>query len=290
MLLCILLKVSSCLVVILPPTYSQNLDRTKKAPRGTFKVTWADADAPELWDQLTNWRRILPPNLQWQDSDDPAAEINTARLRGKYYGAAYMITRPYLCYAIHQMRNNYDEETLRKIVQKVKQNSPPAAPNTDRGLPPLYFSDRENAEHIIWACIQCIDAAMKSTRAFDGLSPGHDRISKRPRVTNIHGTAAALVTLSFPSRCSMKCQQLTPHSQFSNMLVLAATYKSWLRDLVDNQTFWELMKRTLVLLSRLAPLSPVFQINKSVLEKIAEELQLQDEQYPQPNYSTPGIL
>ena len=74
------------------------------------------------------------------------------------------------------------------------------------------------------------------------------------------------------------------------MLVLAATYKSWLRDLVDNQTFWELMKRTLVLLGRLAPLSPVFQINKIVLEKIAEELQLHDEQYPQPNYSTPGIL
>ena len=108
-----------------------------------------------------------------------------------------MITRPYLCYAIHQMRNSYDEETLKKIVQKVKQNSPPAAPNTDQRLPPLYYSDRENAEHIIWACIQCIDAAMKSTKAFDGLSPSYDRISKRPRVTNIHGTAAASVTLSF---------------------------------------------------------------------------------------------
>ena len=197
-----------------------------------------------------------------------------------------MITRPYLCYAIHQMRNNYDEETLRKIVLKVKQNSPPAAPNNDTRLPPLYYSDRENAEHIIWACIQCIDAAMKSTRAFDGLSPGHDRISKRPRVTNIHGTAAASVTL--PLSFKMYFEMLTPHSQFSNMLVLAATYKSWLRDLVDYQTFWELMKRTIILLGRLAPLSPVFQINKSVLEKIAEELQLHDEQFSHPQYSTPS--
>jgi len=74
------------------------------------------------------------------------------------------------------------------------------------------------------------------------------------------------------------------------MLVLAATYKSWLRDLVDYQTFWELMKRTITLLGRLSPLSPVFQINKNVLEKIAEELQLHDEQFPQPQYGTPGTL
>ena len=74
------------------------------------------------------------------------------------------------------------------------------------------------------------------------------------------------------------------------MLVLAATYKSWLRDLVDHHTFWELMKRTITLLGRLSPLSPVFQINKSVLEKIAEELQLHDEQYPQPQYNTPITL
>jgi len=74
------------------------------------------------------------------------------------------------------------------------------------------------------------------------------------------------------------------------MLVLSATYKSWLRDLVDYHTFWDLMKRTVALLGRLAPLSPVFQINKSVLEKIAEELQLHDEQFPHPQYSTPSTL
>lgn len=74
------------------------------------------------------------------------------------------------------------------------------------------------------------------------------------------------------------------------MLVLSATYKSWLRDLVDYQTFWELMKRTIALLGRLAPLSPVFQINKSVLEKITEELQLHDEQFPPPQYSNPANL
>jgi hypothetical protein len=75
------------------------------------------------------------------------------------------------------------------------------------------------------------------------------------------------------------------------MLVLSATYKSWLRDLVDHQTFWELMKRTIALLGRLAPLSPVFQINKNVLEKIAEELQLHDEQFPPPpQYTTPSTI
>lgn len=100
-----------------------------------------------------------------------------------------MITRPYLHAALYQMKT----DDLRRVDwAKQAQGSPGTAPHTGEiaTLPTLY-TYQENVDHIIWACKQCIDAAIKSTTAFDGLSPSNDPITRRPRVTNIHGTAAA---------------------------------------------------------------------------------------------------
>jgi len=79
--------------------------------------------------------------------------------------------------------------------------------------------------------------------------------------------------------------------QFSNILVLAAAYKNpFLRQLVPEDKFWALMARTIALLSRLSPLSPVFGINQRVLETTRAEMELvrkQDYEEIQSYHGTP---
>jgi hypothetical protein len=55
------------------------------------------------------------------------------------------------------------------------------------------------------------------------------------------------------------------------MLVLAATYKSWLYQLVPEEEFFRLMDRTIEFLRRLTPLSPVFATNMRVLQSASNE-------------------
>jgi hypothetical protein len=77
---------------------------------------------------------------------------------------------------------------------KAAEGSPGIAPHTKTSeitTLPSSYSDQQKIDHIIWACKQCIDSAIKSTTAFDGLYPTAEQVSRRPRVTNIHGTAAA---------------------------------------------------------------------------------------------------
>jgi hypothetical protein len=63
------------------------------------------------------------------------------------------------------------------------------------------------------------------------------------------------------------------YSQFSNMLVIAAVYLDpKLRPLVPIDDFLLAMHRTLTLLSRLAPLSPIYRINYTVLQCAASEV------------------
>lgn len=56
--------------------------------------------ARELDFQLLQWRDALPPELQWDDNEEPAMDINNARLRAKYYGARYIIMRPFVYEAL----------------------------------------------------------------------------------------------------------------------------------------------------------------------------------------------
>jgi len=60
-------------------------------------------------------------------------------------------------------------------------------PGVDRGerRPPTR-EEAEQAEEIIMAARMCVESAMESTVAFDGINPGGRWI-----VTNIHGTAQA---------------------------------------------------------------------------------------------------
>ncbi|MCJ1383288.1 hypothetical protein MMC17_006401 [Xylographa soralifera] len=193
---------------------------------------------------LQAWRRLLPQQLRWNDDDPPNANINVARLRAKYYGARYIIHRPFLEFALHS-------KSLRDSVDRHIGSLPHhhiTSPSIPKGTmpPPIREQYRERGgredqvKEILRSAEHCIEAAFYSTESFDVVR----QVAGRLIVTNIFGTA---------------------HAQFGNMLVLAATYRSHLGKLVDKANFLRLLDRTITFLSELSSIS-------STLEKDAETL------------------
>ena len=137
----------------------------------------------ELNDMLEKWRGVLPPQLQWGDDDDPAEDINDARLRAKFYGAQYIIHRPFL-------RLTLDNEVLDRDAMSPPNNT--FTPLNERRpgpmAPPGIDLDRDVPADILLSAQICIKAAMRSTTAFDNIIQ-HRRLV----VTNIFGTAHAYV-------------------------------------------------------------------------------------------------
>lgn len=159
---------------------------------------------------LDIWRKSLPDAMRWEDDDPPANEINTARLRAKYYGARYIIHRPLLYYAVHQ--TSVPPETATAVNSPLYSSSQ-SGPKSQQVSPAMSHTQQatnmsrwasetgisgQPGETDIWransfeslhpkvqrACRICIDSAILSTLAFDG-------IQGRLIVTNIFGTAHA---------------------------------------------------------------------------------------------------
>jgi hypothetical protein len=129
---------------------------------------------------LTEWRDSLPLHLQWKDNEPSATNILSARLRGKYYGARYVISRPFLDYALHIMPHvNKNKMNIEKAAMDAYGNP------RDEADVHLFKAIQQMGDNAIWKAVrECIQAAMDSTIAFDG-------IDGRLIVTNIHGTAHA---------------------------------------------------------------------------------------------------
>lgn len=116
-------------------------------------------------DVLETWRNTLPTHLAWQDEDPPSTDLNVARLRAKFYGGYYMILRPFLYIAIHDLKVEWKDPT-QNIQNSIK---------------------------------NCIEAAIQSTIAFDNVGAKDasayrryiDISKKRLLVTNIFGTLHA---------------------------------------------------------------------------------------------------
>lgn len=148
--------------------------------------------------------------MRWEESDPPSNNIIIARMRGKYYGCRYIIHRPLLHHALHPMSkylpgaaNSIAPSSPSNMSSSQSQASPPSAhpahlsqnmerfPN-DMGPPsrPGMLPDHQQLSlksldsKVRKACQACIDAAIQSTIAFDG-------VQGRPVVTNIFGTAHA---------------------------------------------------------------------------------------------------
>ena len=120
---------------------------------------WTIYSADDLALQLQEWRQTLPERLRWDDDAEPAKNINDARLRGKYYGARYVIHRPFLH---HVLQDEFREHSAPKDRQ-------------------LHTKEKEG---ILGMARKCISAAKASTTSFDGLEG-------RLVITNIFGTTHA---------------------------------------------------------------------------------------------------
>lgn len=214
---------------------------------------------------LDEWKANLPVWMQWDERDPPSSDINTARLRAKYYGARYIIYRPLLHYALHQLPTNTkssasteprgragQSESTHSASSFVSQG--PRAPGMARWSSETGTSPNMEDEANIYptvkleslnpqiqqACTHCIRAAVQSTIAFDG-------IQGRPILTNIFGTA---------------------HAQFGNMLVLSATYMSGLRQLIERDELEMLLKRTIRFLAQSKDISPTLRADAQILSGI----------------------
>ena len=138
------------------------------------------AIARELDYQLEAWRSHLPPRLRWETSDPPPSDINAARLRAKYFGARYIIHRPFVYHALHHNGGIGSSASARY--------SHPGSP---------LVGEQSNGEgrdrgditpnELEMNCRKCIEAALSSTTAFHGFDPD----VMRPVITNVFGTAHA---------------------------------------------------------------------------------------------------
>ncbi|KAF2084119.1 hypothetical protein K490DRAFT_39241 [Saccharata proteae CBS 121410] len=217
---------------------------SKESRKGSF---WARLRNDDLEEQLESWRSTLPKWLLWHDSDDPHHDRNVARLRGKYYGARYIITRPILVTAVHA--KNPPTYLLREFISGEQATKPEESEGT---------WDETKWRKVIGACKRCVDSAVASTIAFDNIESEDNRLI----VTNIFGTA---------------------HAQFGNILVLSAVRRSWLKDLIPFDKLMYLTDRTISFLRRLEPLSPTLQVDVEVLENTKRIVQNDHEENTSPS-------
>ncbi|OJD23522.1 hypothetical protein ACJ73_05123 [Blastomyces percursus] len=234
------------------------------------KLSWSAKVQEALSCNLEAWRTGLPDNMRWEETDPPSDNIIIARMRGKYYGARYIIHRPLLHHALHPMGKAFpgaansvpspNPSTVSSSQSQASQSSANPAHlshgmerlTSDMGPPsrPVVHSESQHLSiktldsKVRKACQACIDAAIQSTIAFDG-------VAGRPVVTNIFGTA---------------------HAQFGNMLVLSATYMSPLSQLVDREILRTLLNRTINFLLRSRHISPTLSKDAEILTLIRRKI------------------
>ncbi|KAL8999803.1 MAG: hypothetical protein Q9169_001476 [Polycauliona sp. 2 TL-2023] len=201
--------------------------------------------------RLQAWRSILPIGLQWSDDDEPSSDINTARLRAKYYGALNIIHRPFLRHALDNNMEfqeyppahvhaaiNYQSRSSSYSPQSMERK------NSNMGPPGSTQKEKIHQAEIMYSAKTCVKAVVHSTIAFDNIIA-----RQRLIVTNIFGTA---------------------HAQFGNMLVLATTYKSRLASLIAKETLEHLFQRTINFLRSLGAVSETLARDALILEKLQE--------------------
>ncbi|KAH0563168.1 hypothetical protein GP486_002265 [Trichoglossum hirsutum] len=225
--------------------YKKNEDSKRTVTETASELDW----------QLGRWRRVLPQQLRWDDDESPPSDIDAARLRANYYGARYLIHRPFVHHALHYLTTRGTYQALPKdaFAQLAGRQSKRSSPTNLAALPAKAAFEptgRRQSETdiaplgpvykpVIDACKSCIGAAIQSIKAFHG-------VRGRPIVTNIFGTA---------------------HAQFGNLLVLQAAYRSpLLRSLVHPDDLKYLMEEAIQLFEKLSPISPTLRIDAAILK------------------------
>lgn len=161
--------------------------------------------------QITNlklWRSMLPLPLEWKDTDEPAKNINAAHMRAIYYRIKYILHLPLLYYTIqYGLPIEWDKRDAQFGVDWLTSSILPSdklpyhnyarlkdmlsAMNSDtnnrflafpQNWSPPTFDKKELPTMVHLACRTCVECAIQSLTAFDGIE---DRLV----VPNIFGTA-----------------------------------------------------------------------------------------------------
>ena len=133
---------------------------------------------------LESWRGTLK-DWDWDDHEHESPNINVARMRGKYYGAKYIIWRPTLRFALTQAAHSLSSELQSESPMDDQGSSVTSFSNTaldifhalGQNFHPLRPDLLEGAR-------KCIEAAIRGTTCFD-------EVPRRLVTTNIFGTAHA---------------------------------------------------------------------------------------------------
>ncbi|KIW21762.1 uncharacterized protein PV07_12809 [Cladophialophora immunda] len=219
-----------------------------------------DSVISALDDNLEGWRETLQ-DWDWDDNDHESPNISVARMRGKYYGAKYIIWRPVLERALRgaipDPNSNTNPNPTPAPTPKSVGSRPSESPagygcrseetspdGSNLNNPHLHGRDVLYIRpELLEGSRKCIEAAIRSTTSFD-------KVRRRLVVTNIFGTA---------------------HAQFGNMLVLYATFTSphrGLSSLVQEDVLRRLHHRTVQILRENAAISPVLAKDLQILEHV----------------------
>jgi hypothetical protein len=155
-------------------------------------------------DILLSWRRLLPAELSWDDSDPPSTDINIARLRAKFYGGHYMILRPFLYLVVHEIELPPGPPTSGWSSQT---SSPAAIPESAATPTHAHMHHHKGGlmdlstdqSGVLRVANTCISSAIQSTIAFDrvgaDINSSYWEFNETPAnrfiVTNIFGTLHA---------------------------------------------------------------------------------------------------
>jgi hypothetical protein len=128
---------------------------------------------------LANHRILFKESrYSWNDGDPPASDLLNARLRAKYYGAAYIILRPYIRHALTWQNDlpwpdegTFSVDQLRYWLKTEydPEATPHELPQKHLGLDQLQ-TNRKLATSFLWCCMNAIESAIYSTAAFDGVA------------------------------------------------------------------------------------------------------------------------
>ncbi|KEF50939.1 uncharacterized protein A1O9_13001 [Exophiala aquamarina CBS 119918] len=137
-----------------------------------------------LGENLEDWRKMLN-EWDWDDGDHESPNINIARMRGKYYGAKYIIWRPALQYALLQTAPG-----KRDPISEPSSGNGESSEFTSPAMRDAHIPNRPSQElptissQLLEGSQVCVEAAIRSTTVFD-------KVPRRLVTTNIFGTVHA---------------------------------------------------------------------------------------------------
>ncbi|KAK8050625.1 hypothetical protein PG994_012355 [Apiospora phragmitis] len=201
----------------------------------------------------TSRHQWVPAEFTFKDSDPPAGDILSARLRAKYWGSQNILYRPFIDIILHPDRpsDGLFSQTPHRLHDTVDTSMYPLPPNMTV----------ETFPRALTYAARGINALIESTRAFHGLDPRH-----RLLVTNVFTTA---------------------HAQWGNLLCLAACYQhEVISKFIPRELLAELLSRTIEFFKLTSSPSSPLQADLNMLVAISEKLGLMREELdPETNSS-----